>query len=65
MKTELYTVYAKDGDMTFVMQDTYDDGDLVSIEVVGFYLGKPNKEDTCKYYGKVLSLMGKTLTRLS
>lgn len=65
MKTELYTVYSPEGDMTFIMEDTYENGDLVSVEVVGFYLGKPNEEHTCKYYDKVLSLMGKTLTRLS
>ena len=41
--------YSKDGDITFLMRETYLRSELVKSEVVGFYHGKPNKEDTEHY----------------
>ena len=39
--TEKYTVYAKDGDMTFIMQDTFIDGQYKSTECIGWHYGEP------------------------
>lgn len=39
---EKYTVYAPEGDLTFIMQDTYVDGELKSTEVIGFHYGEPD-----------------------
>lgn len=57
MKTELYTVYSPEGDMTFIMEDTYEGEDLKSVEVKGFYFGEPNDIETFEYYGKVRAEM--------
>ena len=46
---ERYTLYAPDGDMTFVMQDNYVDGEYKSTEVVGFHYGKPD-ENSIEWY---------------
>ena len=44
--------YSEQGDITFLMEETYKGSDPVKSEVVGFYYGKPNKEDTNYYkYG--------------
>ena len=46
--------YAPAHDMTFIRRDTYNtDGDLVSMEVVGFYCGEPNDKNTEQYTGEV------------
>ena len=44
----VYTIYAKDDDMTFIMKK-----DIVKqkehLSVVGFYFGEPNEADTKEY----------------
>lgn len=45
---EIWTVYAEADDMTFIMEGTSDG----SIEVVGFYFGKPDAESTEYFRGK-------------
>lgn len=53
MKKEIYTTYAPDTDITFIMCDTYDGEDIKSTEVVGFYYGVPDEKLTEMYIGKV------------
>jgi hypothetical protein len=54
MKKELYGIYAPDGDMTFVMEDTYNGkGELISSECVGWYHGEPNERDNETFKGKL------------
>lgn len=50
--TETETVYSAEADTTFIMNYTYRNGDLVAEEVIGFYHGKPNDEDTKTYATK-------------
>ena len=53
MKKELYAVYAREYDMTFIMEETTDKkGECVSTEVVGFYYGEPTEADTKFFKGK-------------
>lgn len=52
MRTEIYTTYAQDTDITFIMEDIYNkDNELISTEVKGFYYGEPTEENTEKFYG--------------
>lgn len=54
MRTQTYTTYAKETDMTFIMQDTYDiSGDVISVECVGWYFGQPDECATKMYIGKI------------
>lgn len=53
MKTKIYTLYSNEGDMTFIMEDTYKGNQLVSTEVKGFYYGEPKDEYTKEYYGEL------------
>ena len=53
---EVYYVenYAPDSNTTFIKEETFDEGDLIKSEVVGFYSGKPNTYATQLYYGKTV-----------
>ena len=53
MKKELFSVYAPNHDMTFIMEETTDRGELISTECVGFYYGEPTQEDTQYFKGKL------------
>lgn len=53
MRTAIYTVYSKESDLTFIMEDTYNNDDLVSTEVKGFYYGEPKDKFTKEYYGEL------------
>lgn len=48
VETSIFTVYSKEADMTTIFKDTVrcSNGSMVSTEVVGFYFGEPNEEDT-------------------
>lgn len=62
MKRTIYDVYAREGDMTFIMEDTCDaDGEPISTECVGWYHGEPDDESTATFIGKLKAeyLMGK------
>lgn len=50
---EIYTVYAPNDDITFIMCDTTEDGETGSTEVVGWYYGEPNDEATATFTGKL------------
>ena len=46
--------YAPADDMTFIRKDVEDlEGNLISMEVVGFYCGEPNTEATKTYMGNL------------
>ena len=51
MRTEIYTTYAQDTDITFIMEDVWNGQELVSTEVKGFYFGEPCEENTKEFYG--------------
>lgn len=54
MKKELYGVYAPNWDMTFIMEDIFNEkGDIVSTECVGWYYGEPNDKDNETFKGKL------------
>ena len=53
MRINIYTVYSEEADMIFIMKDTLEGKSIISIEVVGFYWGEPNKEATQGYYGSL------------
>lgn len=62
MKKEIYGVYSNEADMTFILEDVYDDdGEILSTECVGFYHGEPNDEDNAYFTGKLKAefLMGR------
>lgn len=57
MRKELETAYAADSDMTFIIENTYDEDDeILKIEVVGFYFGEPDEEATKMYADRNLRL---------
>ena len=49
----LYTAYAPGNDITFIMLDVFDERDIKSTEVVGWYFGEPDEETTKLYTGKL------------
>ena len=50
--TEIQTAYSPETDITFILKEiTSVEGDLISTEVVGFYYGAPNEQDTRDYLG--------------
>lgn len=54
MRKELYPVYAREHDITFIMEETYDEkGEPISTECVGFYYGEPTEKDTQFFKGKL------------
>lgn len=54
MRRVIFTAYAAETDMTFIMMDTLDaDGEVKSTEALGWYYGGPNEEDTEKFIGKL------------
>lgn len=53
---EIYTAYAAENDMTFIMCDTYENASkekLLSTEVIGFYFGEPTEEATKEFPGSL------------
>lgn len=56
---EVEEVYAEEADTTFIMEYTYRDGELIAEQVIGFYHGYPNSEDTktCSGMGTVAILI--------
>ena len=52
VKKEKYTIYAPNGDITFIMQDTYRNGEFRSTEVIGFHYGEPYEKSIEDFGGK-------------
>ena len=50
-KTEVFTAYSPEVDMTFIVEEVTND-DNITIKVVGFYYGTPNDDCTRVFYGK-------------
>lgn len=54
LETEkIYTTYAPETDMTFILRDIIKGNDLKSIECIGWYYGKPNEKDTEQFIGSM------------
>lgn len=54
MEKQIYTAYAEENDMTFIMVDTINKfGDLISTECVGWYFGEPEEDSTKAFYGEL------------
>ena len=51
--TEIVTTYAPDTDITFILRETYENGEPLSTEVVGFYYGGPDDNLTNEYNGSL------------
>ena len=49
IKHTVYTVYAKDNDMTFIMEEEEQDNQ-VRVTVKGFYYGEPNEDNTEQFF---------------
>jgi len=53
MREEIYTAYAQNNDMTFIMKDTYEGDEVKSTECIGWYYGSPCERDTNTFIGKL------------
>lgn len=53
MEQVIYTAYAPEADITFIMMDTYDGDDLKTTECVGWYHGAPDERATAEFCGKL------------
>ena len=55
VETSIFTAYSKEADMTTIFKDVTrcSNGSIVSTEVIGFYFGAPNKEDTETFIGSL------------
>jgi hypothetical protein len=53
-ESRLYPVYCEHEDLTFVMREEYDSctGEVVTLEVTGFYYGRPDSSSTKEFNGK-------------
>lgn len=49
---EVYTCYSPEGDITFIMEDTYKNNEIISTEVKGFYYGETDEKANEVFYGK-------------
>jgi len=56
--TPVIEIFQENYDMTFLMEETIIDGELRSSEVISWYYGKPNPEDTA-YFSKERKLIAK------
>ena len=52
-KVEKYGVYQANYDMTFIMVDIYENGEIISSECVGWYHGEPSEENNEYFTGKL------------
>lgn len=51
--TKIYEIYSKESDITFILEDTFLNDELISTELKGFYFGEPTKFDTQVFYGQL------------
>lgn len=54
---QIEAVYSSDADITFIMEYTYKDGEVVGETVKGFYHGTPDPEMTEEYNGELSAIM--------
>lgn len=57
MNKVIYEIYASNDDMTFILEDTWENGEHISTEVKGFYFGEPNETCTKTFYGNLKAVM--------
>ena len=57
-ETKIETNYSQEADRTFIIEETYINGELFSEEVVGFYSGEPNEKDTQTFLHKTKATYG-------
>lgn len=50
---KLESCYSPSYDITFILEETYKDGEIISSEVKGFYYGEPDEEATEYFNGKL------------
>lgn len=50
---KIYTTYSPKADITFIMEETFINGENVSTEIKGFYYGEPDEKCTKEFYGKL------------
>lgn len=56
MRREVYGIYQKEYDLTFVMEEKFtDSGEPYTLEVKGFYYGEPDEEATKTFYGDLIA----------
>ena len=56
MREEIYTAYAEQHDITFIMKDTFDRyGNPYKTEVIGWYYGEPDDESTRQFSGSLIA----------
>ena len=55
--TNRYAVYAGHDDMTFIMEETTENG-KTKLSVVGFYFGEPDDEATKEYVNSLTAEIG-------
>lgn len=51
----IQTAYAPDRDMTFIIRETADEHQLFCTEVIGFYQGQPNEDETNLCMGRLIA----------
>ena len=51
MKKDIYVIYSKESDITFIMEDICIGDDEIETHIRGFYYGNPSDENTKKYFG--------------
>lgn len=61
MKREVYGIYQPNHDITFIMEELYNDNnEPISLEVKGFYYGEPNDNDIKTFYGDLRADFGES-----
>ena len=54
MEKEIIVSYSVETDMTFILEEIYnDEGETISVEIKGFYFGQPEEQATNDFYGKL------------
>jgi hypothetical protein len=53
MTKELYAIYDEHYDISFIMEETTENGEPISTECVGWYHGEPSDEDNQHFKGKL------------
>jgi len=57
MRKEIESHYAPYADMTYIVEYTMRGDEVLKVEVVGFYFGKPDEDATKQYKGKLVAEM--------
>lgn len=55
MKQRIFTIYNRNNNITFIMRESFTERDVGTLEVKGFYFGRPNKINNKIYYNTLES----------